>query len=71
MIIFVVQRGDCSSFAPYRINDPVFADLLDEAVRCGVVVKVVYTAVDESGIHLRSIDHIVAYWGECFACISI
>ena len=55
MIVFVVQREDCDTFAPYREKDPVFANLIDEAKKSGVVVKVVYTGVSRKGIYLRHI----------------
>jgi sugar fermentation stimulation protein A len=55
MIIFVVQRNDCTSFQPNRTGDPVFSELLDDAISSGVKVCVVYTTVNESGIYLNNI----------------
>ena len=52
MIVFVVQREDCHMFEPNRVSDPTFSNLLDAAQVAGVKVKMVYTAVNESGIRL-------------------
>ena len=55
MIIFVIQRDDCTSFQPNRKGDTVFSELLDDAISSGVKVCIVYTSVIESGIYLNNI----------------
>ena len=59
MVCFVVQRGDCSSFAPNAEQDPLFANILHDAMAKGVTVKVVYTSVTRDGIFLESIGNYV------------
>lgn len=34
--LFVVQRGDCSRFAPCHAKDPVYSQLLKKAAESGV-----------------------------------
>ena len=55
VIVFVIQRNDCTNFQPNRKGDPVFSELLDTAVSNGVRVYTVYTKVEENGIFLRDV----------------
>lgn len=45
-MIFVVQRGDCFSFAPCWEKDPTYASLLMTAVKSGVTVVAVACELD-------------------------
>lgn len=55
MIIFVIQRDDCIDFKPNEDTDKVFTELLNNAKQKGVIVKQVYTQVNEYGIFLKHI----------------
>ena len=44
VMLFLAQRGDCTHFRPARDIDPVYADALTQAVKCGVEV-LCYSAV--------------------------
>ena len=45
-IVYVVQRQDCTSFAPAEHIDPEYARLLGEAVSKGVVARVLACEID-------------------------
>lgn len=54
-IVFVVQREDCSGFAPADEIDPEYGRLLREARDAGVVVRALACDIDpESGVALNS-----------------
>lgn len=45
-LVFVVQREDCTSFAPADLIDPTYARLLDDAIAAGVLVNVYACRID-------------------------
>lgn len=45
-LVFLVQRGDCSAFAPCYDKDPAYGLLLKEAVAAGVQVVPVACEID-------------------------
>lgn len=50
-LVFVVQRGDCSAFAPCHETDPTYARLVHEAAAAGVMLAAVVCRLDpEAGI---------------------
>lgn len=50
-LVFVVQRGDCSAFAPCHEKDPTYARLVHEAAAAGVMLAAVMCHLDpEAGI---------------------
>lgn len=56
-IVFVVQRQDCSSFSPARQIDPEYARLLGEAVKAGVVARVLACEIDPlSGVRITGAE---------------
>ncbi len=51
-VVFVVQRGDATAFAPHPTADPDFPTALQEAAACGVVVRAYRCRVTLEGIAL-------------------
>ncbi|ETW09782.1 sugar fermentation stimulation protein [Aphanomyces invadans] len=47
-IVFLVQRGDCTAFAPSEVHDPAFAAHCEEAKAAGVVIHAYACALDSS-----------------------
>jgi sugar fermentation stimulation protein A len=63
-LIFLVQRGDCKSFAPCWEKDPTYAGLLLSAVRVGVTVVALACDLDvEAGkvVYKRSLPVVLDY----------
>ena len=52
-LLFCVQRGDCSAFAPCVEKDPEYAALVQQAVAAGVRVVAVEAALDAAGMVVR------------------
>jgi len=50
-ILYFINRGDCDRFAPGDAADPVYGDLLREAVACGVQVLPCRFAIAPTGLH--------------------
>lgn len=48
-VLFLVQRGDCTSFRPCQERDPMYAALLKEALMSGVNVVAMSVQLDELG----------------------
>jgi sugar fermentation stimulation protein A len=53
-VVFIVQRGDATRFAPNAETDPAFARALTEAARAGVAVRAFGCRVDLGGIVLAN-----------------
>ncbi len=51
-ILFVIQRGDASAFAPNRDADPEFGEALRRACRAGVRVRAMVCRVDPRAVRL-------------------
>lgn len=51
-VLFVIQRRDAVAFAPNHGTDPVFALLLQRAVRAGVSVRALTCRVTRGGVRL-------------------
>ena len=49
-VVFLVQRGDCTAFAPAQAIDPAYGTLLREAVREGVQAVAYAARVRRTGI---------------------
>lgn len=47
-LLFVVQRGDCTAFAPCHAKDPAYFDLVARAAEQGVQVLAVVCDLDEA-----------------------
>jgi len=54
VVLFVVQRNDCSEFAACHQLDPTFAAALDHAAEAGVEVLVYGCDVSASGVRIGS-----------------
>jgi len=52
VVLFVVQRADCSAFSPARDIDPAFADALDAAADHGVEILIYACEVTPLGVTL-------------------
>lgn len=52
-VVFIVQRPDVNVFSPYRDIDPVFADLLSQAIDFGVGIRVISTAFEPPTLYLK------------------
>jgi sugar fermentation stimulation protein A len=50
MIIFVVQRNDCSHFEPNFDKDRMFCSLLKSAYDSGVVIRALQCSINENGL---------------------
>jgi sugar fermentation stimulation protein A len=53
VILFCVQRGDASRFAPASLIDPLYARTLAEAMQAGVMALAYQAEVGEEGITIR------------------
>lgn len=51
-ILYIIQRSDCSSFAPAREIDPVYAETLAQAIKAGVKALAYGFEVKPEGIWL-------------------
>ena len=56
LLVFVILRGDCNAFQPNWKQDAMFSNLLKTAQSAGVIVKIVYTDVNEAGIFLKNVE---------------
>ncbi len=54
-VFFLVQRADCSCFAPAAHIDPAYADSLNSAADSGVHVIVAHTRVRRTGVYFEGI----------------
>lgn len=52
VMLFVVPRLDCEKFSAAKGIDPTYADLLDDAKKCGVEVLAINAVVDACGWRL-------------------
>ena len=50
-LVFLVQRDDCTSFAPAKQIDPDYAQALQQAYHNGLEIIVCQARVDHSGVH--------------------
>jgi len=51
--LYIVQRSDCSDFAPARDIDPDYAETFDHAVREGVIMIACLIEVTPDGIYFK------------------
>lgn len=58
LLVFVAQRGDAESIAPFRERDPEFGRALDEAARAGVLLRAYRCRVRRSGVRLEQPIHV-------------
>jgi sugar fermentation stimulation protein A len=54
-VLFVIQRGDATAFAPNRGTDPAFAAALGRAVQVGVRVRAMTCRVTRCGVSLAGL----------------
>lgn len=52
LLLFVVQRGDASSFSPHTDRDPPFAEAVRAAFEAGVQIRCICGRVDPKGMWL-------------------
>jgi sugar fermentation stimulation protein A len=55
VVLFMIQRGDCTKFAPAADIDPAFARALAEAEAAGVEVRVMTAAWSAHGAEARAL----------------
>lgn len=60
MIVFVIQREDCTEFEPNWESDIVFSELLRTAHKEGVMIRSVFTSVNRDGIYLKEIKEVTS-----------
>jgi len=53
VMLYVVQRDDCTRFLPCKEKDPVYYDLVQQGVREGLKVLVVQVGLEENGGEYR------------------
>lgn len=59
-VLFVMQHSASQSFAPNRATDPVFADLLGEAIQSGVQVHALVCKTDKDSVEVIKSIQIVS-----------
>jgi sugar fermentation stimulation protein A len=64
VMLFFINRGDCTSFAPGDVADPVYGELLREAVAMGLEVLPCRFAVTPQGIQYLGL-------AECLPTMSL
>ena len=53
-MVYLVQRSDCTSFAPARDIDPTYGDMLDKAAAAGVELICYECDLSESAIRVKA-----------------
>lgn len=62
MCLFLIQRGDATSFAPHKIRDPRYADAFLEAKKAGVDMRVYDSVVTKDAIEFGKAVPIDKHW---------
>jgi sugar fermentation stimulation protein A len=58
-MLYFINRGDCTSFAPGDVADPAYGQLLREAVNAGLEVYPCRFEITPQGIHYRGLADLV------------